>query len=518
MKFNYERILDVMKKNKLLFFGMIFTTLLMGVLVGTMINRSVIAEKLSSSVSPAPLTIPSPVQLSNEFSKIAKATEPAVVNISTETIIKSQTRRRSPQSEGDQQDPFDFFERFFGMPGPMQMPDRQKSNALGSGFIVDKAGYIVTNAHVVDGADTITVKLASGEEFKAKVIGKDQGSDIAVIKIEANKDLPTVKMGNSDSMAVGDWVLAMGSPFGLEQTVTAGIVSALGRSGPKFQRFLQTDAAINPGNSGGPLVNMAGEVIGVNTAIVTPSGGYAGIGFALPSNSAANIYNQLIKSGKVTRGAIGIHMQTTVDSRTLKALGSVDGKGVLVIAVPDSNSPAAKAGLKREDIIIAVNGKKINDSSELLSLVSDMSPGQTIEIRYLRDGKENTAKMVVGDRKNLAPPEEEGDSSGEADDNQPNAKLGINVRSLGAEDAKKYDLHSGEGVLVSRVQPGSVGDEAGLQPGDVIVEINRQSIRNPQEYQTVTSHLKSGSDVLFLVKRLNPRGAVFALYMAAQLP
>ncbi len=517
MKFNYERILDVMKRNKLLFFGMIFTTLLIGVLVGTMINRSVNAEKLGSSGNPAPLTIPSPIQLSSEFSKIAKAAEPAVVNISTETIIKSQTRRRSPQSEGDQQDPFDFFERFFGMPGPMQMPERQKSNALGSGFIVDKTGYIVTNAHVVDGADTITVKLASGDEFKAKVIGKDQGSDIAVIKIETNKDLPTIKLGNSDSMAVGDWVLAIGSPFGFEQTVTAGIVSALGRSGPKFQRYLQTDAAINPGNSGGPLVNMAGEVIGVNTAIVTPSGGYAGIGFALPSNSAANIYNQLVKSGKVTRGAIGIEMQSNVDVRTLKALGAADGKGVLVTSIPDANSPAAKAGLKREDIIVGVNGKKVNDSSELLGLISDMTPGQTVDIRYLRGGKENTTKIVVGDRKNVIH-EEEADNAGEADENQPNVKLGISVRNLGHDEARKYDLQSGEGVLVSKVQPGSVGDDAGLQAGDVIVEVNRQVVHNPEEYQTITSRLKSGSDVLFLVKRPSPRGAAVTLYMAAQLP
>ncbi len=517
MKFNFERIKETMKRNKLLFSVMIFTTLMVGVLVGTMINRSAIAEKLEGSGTPAPLTIPPPVQLSSEFSKIAKSTEPAVVNISTETIIKNQMRRRSIPNGGDQQDPFDYFERFFGMPGPMQMPERQKSNALGSGFIVDKTGYIITNAHVVDGADKITVKLASGDEFSAKVIGKDQGGDIAVIKINSDKELPTVKMGNSDGMNVGDWVLAIGSPFGLEQTVTSGIISAKGRSGERFQRFLQTDAAINPGNSGGPLVNMAGEVIGVNTAIITPSGGYAGIGFALPSNSAANIYNQLVKTGKVTRGAIGIQMQPNVDVRTLKALGATDGKGALITGVTDASSPAAKAGLKREDIIIGVNGKKVEDSSELLALISDMAPGQTAEIRYLRGGKEYTTKIVVGDRKSVIP-DEEADNSGAANENQSNARLGVSVRTLSSDDAKKYELHSGEGVLVNRVQAGSVGDDAGLQAGDVIVEINRQVVRNPEEYQTITSRLKSGADVLFLVKRLGARGVVQTLYMAAQLP
>ena len=253
-----------------------------------------------------------------------------------------------------------------------------KTKALGTGFIVDKSGYIVTNNHVIDKADTINVTLASGEDFKAKVVGKDDGTDIAVLKIEAKKDLPTARMGNSDGMTQGDWVLAMGSPFGLEQTVTAGIISAVGRSGGGFQRFLQTDAAINQGNSGGPLVNMAGEVIGINTAIVTPSGGNAGVGFALPSNTALNVYNQLIKTGKVTRGAIGIQMQPTATSATLRALGATDGKGVVVSKVTSPDSPAGKAGLKQGDVIREIDGRKLNDASELSAYVAELTPGKSV--------------------------------------------------------------------------------------------------------------------------------------------
>ena len=523
MKLTYERVIETMRRHKLLFFSMIFATLMIGVLVGTMINRSVNADKLGGAPGATALAIPSPAQLSSEFSKVAKLVEPAVVNINTETIIKNQSQRRYHQYQGDpEEDPFDFFQRFFGMPGPMQAPEEQKSQALGSGFIVDKAGYIVTNFHVVDRADSINIKLSTGDEYKAKVIGKDEKTDIAVIKIEAKKDLPFLKMGNSDSMNVGDWVLAIGSPFGLEQTVTAGIISAKGRPNPigQFQRFLQTDAAINPGNSGGPLVNLAGEVIGVNTSIVTPTRGFSGIGLALPSNTAATIYNQLIKTGKVTRGAIGISMQTEVNSRTLKALGSPDGKGVLVIGFSGSDSPAIKAGLKEGDIITEIDGKKVNDYSELTSLVADLSPGKTISVKYLRDSKENTTQLTVADRKNVI--QEDGDArTADSDEGEQVAKLGLGVRSLTSEDARRFEMKTSEGALVSRVQPGSVADDAGIRPGDMIVEVNKKPVRNPEEYASIAGRLKSGEDVLFLVKRYfaqSPTNKVQTLYMAAQIP
>ena len=252
-----ERMIETMRRRKLLFFSLILATLAIGVVIGTVIDRSVNADKPGIAPGATAIAIPSPSQLSSEFSKIAKQVEPAVVNINTETIIKAPSRDRRQSPFGNQQEePFDLFERFFG--GPMDGPRRDmKTRALGSGFVVDKAGYIITNFHVVEKADTINVSLASGDEFKAKVVGKDEKTDIAVLKVETKKDLPVAKLGNSDGMTQGDWVLAIGSPFGLEQTVTAGIISATGRSGSQYQRFLQTDAAINQGNSGGPLVNMA---------------------------------------------------------------------------------------------------------------------------------------------------------------------------------------------------------------------------------------------------------------------
>jgi serine protease Do len=496
-----------MRKRKLLFFSLIFATLSIGVLIGTIVNRSVRAEKVGFAPGATALSVPSPTQLSSEFSKVAKMVEPAVVNINTETVIKHpRFNRRSP---GDDQgeDPFDFFERFFG--GPMEGPEGRdmRSRALGSGFIVDPKGYILTNFHVVDRADSIKVKLYNGDEYPAKVIGKD---------------LSTIKMGNSDAAAVGDWVLAIGSPYGLEQTVTAGIISATGRSGAQFQRFLQTDAAINQGNSGGPLVNMAGEVVGVNTAIVTPSGANAGIGFALRSNTAVNVYNQLIKAGKVTRGAIGISMQNNATTKTLRALGSPDGKGVIVNQVRPSDGPAAKAGIKEGDIIREIDGKPTDDPSALSIIVAELPPGKTVTLKYLRDGKEHTAQINIGDRAKVVgkePGEEQGSGVGEGEEESGKVKLGISIQSLTPQQAKDYDVKPDQGVIITNVQSDSVADDAGLLRNDVIIEVNRQLIRNPQDLRDITARLKSGQDVVFLVKRLDRRSGIVApLYIAATIP
>ena len=382
-----------MSRRKIVFFSIILGTLVLGVTIGTMIDHEVNADKGTPSLIKTPL-IPSPTNLSEHFSTIAKKVENAVVNISTETLIKQENPRQRRS-----RDPFEeFFERFMPPEGRQRS---RKNRSLGSGFIVDKKGYIITNYHVINKADKITVKLASGEEFIASVIGSDQNTDLAVLKIETKKKLVSLEMGNSDWMTPGNWVLAIGSPFGLEQTLTAGIISATGRSGvtsSPWQRFLQTDAAINSGNSGGPLVNMSGEVIGVNTAIITPTGGNLGIGFALPSNTATNVYNQLVEHGKVKRGAIGIRMQADVKPQALKALGAADGKGVLIQKLSPPNGPAAKAGLRQGDVLIEVDGQKISKMSDMHIVLATITPGKSIKIRYVRNGKVAVTNLVVGDR------------------------------------------------------------------------------------------------------------------------
>ena len=513
-----ERMIDTMRRRKLLFFSLILATLAIGVVIGTVINRSVNADKPGISPGATAIAIPSPIQLSSEFSKIAKQVEPAVVNINTETIIKAPTRERRQSPFGNQQDePFDLFERFFG--GPMDGPRRDmKTRALGSGFVVDKAGYIITNFHVVEKADTINVSFASGDEYKAKVVGKDQGTDIAVLKVEAKRDLPVAKLGNSEGMTQGDWVLAIGSPFGLEQTVTAGIISATGRSGSQYQRFLQTDAAINQGNSGGPLVNMAGEVIGVNTAILTQTGQNAGVGFALPSNTATNVYNQLVKTGKVTRGAIGIQMQPDITSAALRALGAPDGKGVVVSKIHPADGPAARAGLKQGDVIREINGRKLNDSLELSSVVAELAPGKSVSLKYLRDGKEQTASLTIDDRSKIFT-REDGDPAETTAPEASGTKLGMTVQGLTAQQARDFDIQAGEGVLVTDVQVGGVADEAGLRTRDVILQINKVAVRSAEELRSLVSKLKPESEVLFLIKRMDRQsGDVVTLYLAATLP
>jgi serine protease Do len=513
-----ERMIETMRRRKLLFFSLILATLAIGVVIGTVINRSVNADKPGIAPGATAIAIPSPSQLGSEFSKIAKQVEPAVVNINTETIIKAPSRDRRQSPFGNpQEEPFDFFERFFG--GPMDGPRRDmKTRALGSGFVVDKAGYIITNFHVVEKADTINVSLASGDEYKAKVVGKDEKTDVAVLKVETKKDLPVARLGNSDGMTQGDWVLAIGSPFGLEQTVTAGIISATGRSGSPYQRFLQTDAAINQGNSGGPLVNMAGEVIGVNTAILSQTGQNAGVGFALPSNTATNIYNQLIKTGKVTRGAIGIQMQGDASSATLRALGAPDGKGVVVSKVTPADGPAARAGLKQGDVIREINGRKLNDSLELSSVVAELTPGKSVSLKYLRDGKEQTASLTIDDRSKIFT-KEDGEPTAETEPERGGTKLGMTVQGLTAQQARDFDMQPGEGVLVTNVQVGGVADDAGLRARDVILQINKVPVRNAEELREIVSKLKPASEVLFLIKRMDRQsGDVGTLYLAATLP
>jgi len=513
----------------------ILTTLTAGILIGSVVSHGVRGQEAKVDSSDATLLkVPSPRDLSTDFTKIAKEVGPAVVNINTETLPKEQQQgrkrgsqhfRQSPQNpdngpgEDDDQDQDgqggqgqggmqDFFNRFFGMGPDQGGQDDQAHAALGSGFIVDPKGYIVTNNHVVDKADRIYVKLASdpdgnGPGHPAKVVGVDKATDLAVIKIDADRPLPSVKLGNSDSSQVGDWVVAIGSPFSLNQTVTAGIVSAKNRTiegGPRgqFQHFIQTDAAINPGNSGGPLVNMAGEVVGVNTAIFTQSAGYQGIGFAMPANTVVDVYNALVSSThKVVRGSIGITFQPTVSSAVQRVYGAKTG---VIIRGVQAGMPADKAGLKPGDIITSIDGRSIKDGDDLVGDISARKPGSTVQLGYIRDGKQSTANVSIIDRTKM---EEAQGSSNDEEQNAPGngtdasqSKLGITVADLPSNAPSS--LH---GVLIQSVKAGSFADEiqmSGLE-GYIITSVNKQPVHNKAEYNAIISGLKSGADVVFNV-------------------
>lgn len=549
-------LLRRIKLNRLAPTFVVLSTLSAGILIGSVAVHGVKGSTNQVNSSDAtPLKIPDPVHLGTDFSKIAEQVGPAVVNIYTEQLPKEHRTRRGrrglqpmqpqgpDQSPDDQQGPDDdqqqqgpdnnfqdFFNRFFG--GPFQGPDDGGGmggvrESLGSGFIVDPRGYIVTNNHVVDKADKIYVKLASDPDNPtdhgrpAKVVGVDPDTDIAVIKIDNVSNLPTVKMGNSDSTVVGEWVVAIGEPFELSKTVTAGIISAKNRTiepGAKgqFQHFLQTDAAINPGNSGGPLINMNGQVIGVNTAIYTQSAGYQGIGFAMPSNTVISVYNDLIgPEHKVVRGSIGISFQQDLPA----AVGRVYGfkSGVLISAVA-KGGPAEQAGLKVGDIITSVDGKNIKDGDDLVNIITAKHPGSTVKIGYLRNGQQQSATVGIADRTKTV-----GALTGQ--NNQPNEngpggeeqsgpdKLGITAVSIPQPLASK-GVH---GVLIQSIKPGSFADEINLSQGAVINEINKTPVNNLSDYKSVVSSLKSGQDVVIsIIDPRNPTGGNF--YRGGTLP
>lgn len=503
------------------------------ILAGSMLTGKVSGkegQRVDSSDA-RPLVVPSPVTLSNGFSTIVKQVGPAVVNINTESTPKQTAnphrgRRGMPvptpnPNGGDEDgsggnDMQDFLNRFFGGGGGGGQPDMSTRRALGSGFIVDPRGYIITNNHVIDKADRIYVKLSTDPEGTldegrpAKVIGADPATDIAVIKIDSKEPLPTIKLGNSSSAQVGDWVLAIGSPFGLSKTVSAGIVSALNRSNLEqapgeggidqttFQKFIQTDAAINPGNSGGPLVDLAGEVIGMNTAIYTQSAGSEGVGFALPSNLLATVYNQLIgPNHAVTRGSIGIKFQAQQASAVSRMYGSANG-GVIVSSVTP-NGPAAKAGLQSQDVIVSVDGQPIKDGDALIGIVSAKAPGSNVRLEYLRGGKRQTAEVSIADRAKLFVDQASNqETPGPEQNDAGQAKLGITEQPTKAETAGKLGIHGG--VTVTSVRPGSFAEEIGLGTGQVITEINRKPINSEADYRGIVSTLKTGDDVVFVVR------------------
>lgn len=430
--------------------------------------------------------------LSTAFERVAKSVEPSVVNISTEQIV---------HNDGTGEDPFG---GMFGGDSPFgfffNQPRDQRQKSLGSGFIVDPRGYILTNDHVVKDATKIRVKLQDGRELPGTVVGMDEKTDLAVIKVNASS-LPVLKLAGSDQVKVGEWVLAFGSPFGLEQTMTAGIISAKGRyiGSGNYDNFLQTDAAINPGNSGGPLVNLNGEVVGINTMILSQSGGFQGVGLAIPATMADNIYRQLIQSGKVTRGWLGVGIQE-ITPELAKSFNLSKPEGVLVSQI-EPNSPAAKAGLRPEDIITQYNGKETKTPRDLSMAVAESKVGTPAKLTIIRDGRAMNLDVPIGERPveriqaRAEIPEENQNAAGQ------HGKLGIEVANVSPDMAQQLKLKSTSGAVVTNVQPGSPADDGGLQPGDVIKSINHKPVNSATDLQTETRNLKPGSTVLLNVVR-----------------
>jgi len=514
----------------------VVATLALGILIGTVASHSGKGKALAgfnSADGATPLQAPSPKQLSSAFSQIAKTIEPSVVNINTDSTIKTPSRRgrRAPGggNGSDDQSMQDFFDRYFGgqgggpdAPGGGDAsPDGIHERSLGSGVIVDPKGYIITNEHVVDRADRVRVQLQNdppGTLRDAKVIGVDKETDLAVIKIDAKEPLPAAKLGNSDSADVGDWVLAVGSPFGLQSTVTAGIVSAKGRDSVpqrQFQSFIQTDAAINPGNSGGPLVDMDGSVIGINTAIFTQSQGYQGVGFAMPANTVRTVYNKLISpEHKVTRGSIGIEFNAQPSPAIARVYGVNSG---VIVANVRPGGPADQAGLKTGDAITEVNGKKVSNGNELVNEISNITPGTKAKIAYLRNGKPGETSVTIADRAKLFS-DRLGDEEDNNDQEQPTeSKLGITVKPLSGDLADRLGTQPGKGVIVQDVKPNSFAEDTGLGRGDVILEINKQPVNNEDDFRKVQANLKSGQDVVFLVRQGRGRNAG-TIFLGGTLP
>jgi len=489
-----------------------------GLLVANLVNHTGIAR--ADSVKPAALTIPSPVQISNSFTKIAKESEPSVVQIvSTIQEKRANTRWFFNGQPSNGENPFGDMNPFGNMiPNMPQQPRR--AQGLGSGFVVDRSGYILTNNHVVENATRIEVTLPGDHtKHQAKLIGNDPELDLAVLKIDAGKELTPLRMGNSDAIEVGDWAVAIGSPFGLDQSMTAGIISAKGRDlgdrDHQLQRFLQTDAAINRGNSGGPLLNINGEVIGINTMIVSGSGNFEGIGFALPINLAVNSYNQIVKHGKVSRGAIGIQFAREENGALLKAYGA--SSGVFVQQVTPGG-PAAKAGIQASDIIVGVNGQTLKDGDQLVQTISAAQPGATVDLKVQRDGKTLTVPVKIGDRANIVAengsPESRDGEEGEGE--ATHARLGVNVQNLTDSDREQMGLKTG-GVGIASVEPGSFAEDIGLQKGDVLVEINRHHVASAADVRNIMQSAKPGEAMAFKLMR-NAGGNWTPLFAAGTVP
>ena len=444
-----------------------------------------------------------------DITELVEKDGPAVVNISTTKTAKAQEGMRdlfeqfhNRRNGGPMDDFFDQFEKFFGPQGKGGKPHKQRS--MGSGFVISPDGYIVTNNHVIDNADEVKVQFKNNEKpLAAKIVGRDPETDLALLKIDGKSNLPYLEFGDSGKVKVGEWVLAIGNPFGLENTVTLGIVSAKGRiigAGP-FDNFIQTDASINPGNSGGPLIDLDGKVIGINTAIVASG---QGIGFAIPSGMAKDVIAQLREGKSVKRGWIGVTIQD-IDENTAKALGMENTKGALVTSVLDGQ-PAGKAGIKTGDVITAVSGQKIDNTNELLRRIAALKPGDSAEMNLLRKGSPLTVSVTLGERdaKKLAQQGGPGEDGGDATEPaEAQAKsIGLTLRSVTGKEAKALGMDKARGVLVTEVEDGSEAEQSDVRPGDVVLEVNQRAVNTPEEFKKVVA--EDGKDkgvVMLQIKR-----------------
>jgi serine protease Do len=481
--------------------------LAVGISIGTLVTDRVVAtggpgDSQLEMQSGSPVVDAAVLTLSQAFEAVSDRVGPAVVNIHTQEVVTLQQPEDDPWNE--------FFRYFFRGPGPM--PREQLRRSLGSGVIVDPKGYIVTNAHVVANATRIRVSIHGDGDYHARVIGADSISDIAVIKIDGERDFPYASIGNSNNAKVGDWVLAFGSPFGLEQTVTAGIISATGRTieqGPGDYSFLndylQTDAAINRGNSGGPLVNMNAEVVGINSFISTPTGASAGVGFAVPTHIVVNVYNQILESGSVTRGWIGVMMNLRPFTPAMADFFGVQrGYGVLITGLADEegapakNGPAARAGLQQEDVVVEFAGKPIRTVQEFRLAVANTPPGKQVDIRIVRGGQERVLGITLAERQ-FDEAEARRYRLDEREE-QPSSEIGLDLDNIPPRVAKLVDIS--EGAYVTTVSPGSLADDAGLRGsnqgiGDIIVAVNGKPVRNPDELLRFVREVNRGEPLVF---------------------
>lgn len=500
----------ILKKLRVWIAGLAIACLVAGAGIGAILTGLPVIAQNEAQISRAPEA------LSASFVEIAKRVEPAVVNIDTKTAVPDVAERGEEEENSD--------DSTAGNPllDMFRKQPRRPSYGVGSGFIVDPKGYILTNQHVVQGATRITVRLQSGEEFRGDIVGIDEETDVAVIKVETKRDLPTVKLGDSSSAQVGDWVLAIGSPFGLDQTVTAGIISKLQRETPyftSFQQFLQTDAAINRGNSGGPLVNMRGEVIGINSQIATSTGDYNGIGFALPANEADFVYRQIISVGKVRRGYLGINPES-VKEQFARVYGLPDAKGAVVVDMPVKEGPAAKAGIQLGDVIVEFNNQQITNAQDLIVKVAGTPVGQTVPLVYLREinGKleRRSTNVTLGERPTSLAARAEDEMPAKVKATGPagngNLRLGVTLAELTPQIIATGNLTGVKGLMVKEIDPnGIVADvrqPAGapaVVEGDVITRINKTPVTTLADFARVVDSLKHGDAIVLNISRYDRR-------------